>query len=603
MAMMGDHTTHELVPAKLAIQAMRDNGYRNAAYALAELIDNAVQAGATVVDLLCLEKTGMVEQRNRRNIAAIGVLDNGSGMEPGVLRLALQFGNGTHLDDRSGMGRFGMGLPSASISQCRYVGVWSWTDGPSSAHFSYIDLLKVMSGEVHDVPEPVAREVPSEWRDISRNFASTGTLVVWQDLDKCMWRTSNTIIRNSEFVIARMYRNFLSNNDLTIRMASFDEENLKEPTIEKFARANDPNYLMVPSSTPEPYGDLPMFERDGNNWEVTRKIQLRGETHEMKIKFTIASDAARSPANAGSLPYGKHAAQNIGVSLVRAGRELNLDQSLTIKYDPRERWWGIEIDFPPALDELFGVTNNKQSARNFSDVAESYESSKAAAGWKEYRQSLEDDDDPMVPLLDIVELIDKRLKLTRKVIEIQKKGSGKSRHDRDASSAEIIGTEATRARQQLGQQGSSDHGELRPAIEREQELSAELVDTGLSKEAADTIAAKTIDMGIKYTFADTPLEGRSFFTVKAVAGEIMIKLNVNHPAYKNLYEVLDRELESDTNLDALRARLTKASTGLKLLLMAWARLEDEEENDTLLAELQDYRSKWGAVAYKFLQTE
>ena len=39
----------QYVPASLAIQAMRDSGYKNTAYALAELIDNSVQAGASKI--------------------------------------------------------------------------------------------------------------------------------------------------------------------------------------------------------------------------------------------------------------------------------------------------------------------------------------------------------------------------------------------------------------------------------------------------------------------------------------------------------------------------------------------------------------------------
>ena len=91
----------------------------------------------------------------------------------------------------------------------------------------------------------------------------------------------------------------------------------------------------------------------------------------MKVRFSYAKEEARQASknkDAGKLPHGKHAANNIGVSVMRAGRELDLDRSLVIKYDPRERWWGIEVEFPPSLDDLFGVTNNKQSARNFAEL-------------------------------------------------------------------------------------------------------------------------------------------------------------------------------------------------------------------------------------------
>ena len=46
---------NSIVPAHLAVKAMRDNGYKNAAYAIAELIDNSIQHGATIVELLCAE--------------------------------------------------------------------------------------------------------------------------------------------------------------------------------------------------------------------------------------------------------------------------------------------------------------------------------------------------------------------------------------------------------------------------------------------------------------------------------------------------------------------------------------------------------------------
>ena len=78
---------------------MRDSGYRNTAYALAELIDNSVQANANSVDVICVEEYTQLKQRRRRRMNAIGVLDDGCGMTPDVLRLALQFGNGTHLSD------------------------------------------------------------------------------------------------------------------------------------------------------------------------------------------------------------------------------------------------------------------------------------------------------------------------------------------------------------------------------------------------------------------------------------------------------------------------------------------------------------------------
>ena len=138
----------DLIPTQLAIVAMRDNGYKNTAYALAELIDNSIQAGATHVEVLCSETEERVRQRRRRRVEQIGILDNGSGMDVTTLRIALQFGNGTRLEDRTGMGRFGMGLPNASISQCRRVDVWTWQSGIAKAVHIYIDLDEIEKGKI-----------------------------------------------------------------------------------------------------------------------------------------------------------------------------------------------------------------------------------------------------------------------------------------------------------------------------------------------------------------------------------------------------------------------------------------------------------------------
>lgn len=603
---MAFQDSFDLVPTHLAVAAMRDNGYRNTAYAVAELIDNAIQAEATAVELLCSEAEELVQQRIRRRIKQVAVLDNGTGMDDAVLRMALQFGNGTHLGDRNGIGRFGMGLPSASISQCRRVEVWTWRDGPASARYSFIDLSAVEQCTMREVPLPEPRELPQLWVSAAKRIGATGTLVVWSALDRAMWRTANAIIKNSEFVIARMYRRFLDEGRVSIRLAAFTEEQPERYTIDGYAIANDPGYLIVPSSTPAPYDEDAMFQPDGDNSEVQRTIRFRDVEHPVTIRFSYAKEDVRNRPNAGATDYGKHAGRNIGVSLVRAERELDMDEALVINYDPRERWWGVEVEFPPALDELFGVTNNKQSARNFSEVADNFKGILLgdSATTREMLDELAEDDDPTGPLLEIVTLIDRRLTTLRKAIEVQRKGTGKSRRRFDPNAPEAQATEVTRERQQEGHKGFSDEAEGRPDSERTEELKNELVETGIPEEQAEEMAARTIEAGIKYTFAEADLEGRSFFTVRPVAGEIVIKININHPAYKNLVEVLEEdEVMADVSPEQLRDRLLRANRGLKLLLMAWARFEDEQLTVQRREEIQDIRTDWGRVAYRFLRSD
>lgn len=188
---------YEIVPPDLAVKSMRDNGYKNAAYALAELMDNSIQADATQIELLIGEKFTYGD-RQLSSLDTIAVLDNGMGMAADVLQIALQFGNGTHLERRkqNGIGKFGMGLPAASISQCRRVEVYSWQGGIDSSFYTYIDIDEIVSKDMQAIPRPERKQVPISWRQIGKHFGESGTLVIWSKIDRCHWKKGNTIIRH-----------------------------------------------------------------------------------------------------------------------------------------------------------------------------------------------------------------------------------------------------------------------------------------------------------------------------------------------------------------------------------------------------------------------
>ncbi len=595
----------DFVPTALAVSAMRDNGYKNAAYAIAELIDNSIQAGASAVELLCVETEEQLTQRRRRRIKHIAVLDNGRGMDSDSLRAALQFGNGAYLRDRSGMGRFGMGLPSASISQCKRVEVWSWQYGPESALYTYLDLGEIERRELTEVPIPLNKPIPQIWKSMGRDLSHSGTLVTWDNLDRCMWRTAKAVISNSEFIIGRMYRRFINDGRVTIRLASFKDGSFK-PEIDSPAKANDPLYLMTNTATPKPYNDTPMFTPWGDNSEVTHKIQFNGAIHEVKIRFTIAKDEARTPSAsgqlAGNLAHGQHAGKNIGISIIRAERELELEQTWVDSSEARERWWGIEVEFPPSLDEIFGVTNNKQTARYFTQTIDIGTLLEEGRTISELKEELRNDEDPRGPLLEIAETIRRNLRLMK--VQLRDQGrhiEHKARQRYESDSAEAKGTQAVRERQAEGLLGVSDQGEELPVIERQKSIENDLMERGVSEAQARELAAKTLDIGMKYLFAYSELDTPAFFSVKPSGGALLITLNTKHPAYKHLMEILDDiDLEGLTE-EVLRSRLTNAWRGLRLLLEAWARYEDEQDGSAR-ERIQDSRNDWGRVARQFLRT-
>ena len=128
LANLGE-TDRDLFPGSFTIRALRDSRYHNTAYAVAELIDNSIEANAEQIDLLCRENHVEVKSKTRSRLLELAVLDNGEGMTPRTLLDALKFGGGTRHDSTQGIGKYGMGLPTSSMSQCTRVDVWTWQTG------------------------------------------------------------------------------------------------------------------------------------------------------------------------------------------------------------------------------------------------------------------------------------------------------------------------------------------------------------------------------------------------------------------------------------------------------------------------------------------
>jgi len=87
------------------IQATRDSGYKGTGSAVAELVDNAIQAGATQIDILVGQADGDA------NSLMLEVFDNGCGMSAATLTQALRFGGSSRFNDRTGSGRYVCELP------------------------------------------------------------------------------------------------------------------------------------------------------------------------------------------------------------------------------------------------------------------------------------------------------------------------------------------------------------------------------------------------------------------------------------------------------------------------------------------------------------
>ena len=363
----------KIFPIELVLDSMTDSGYKDAAHAIAELIDNSIQAGEDLesinVELLCLEEKTIGTDRSVSKIHKIAVYDNGIGMSQDTLKSALAFGQGSRKSAKKGIGKFGMGLPNASISQCDFVEVYSWQN--NKIYKSYLNLHELIESGKDTLAPPVeVDEIPKEWLSkISSPIRSTGTLVIWNELERLKWKRHKTFFANTEFIVGRMYRYFINDGKCKIRMAAYQG---KDNVYETYVSPNDPLYLMDKTCAPKPLDNGEQFvaiPKDGD--EI--KVYYEGKEHKVRVVFShILPDFRKNykedypkAQNAGSSLAGQHCAKNMGISVVRAGRELELNTSFNISYNTLERWWGAEIHFEPALDKVFGVTNNKQAATAF----------------------------------------------------------------------------------------------------------------------------------------------------------------------------------------------------------------------------------------------
>lgn len=600
-------TDYAIIPAHLAVKAMRDNGYKNMAYALAELIDNSIQAGATQVEVLLAERYELVTEREKRRIYQVAVIDNGSGMSAAVLRMALQFGNGTRLDasKRDGMGRFGMGLPSASVSQCRRVEVWSWQGDITKANYTYLDLDDIEHRRTSEVPIPQPQAVPTMWLKRTEQVGNSGTLVVWSNIDRATWKTSASIIKNSELLVGRMYRHFIYDGKVKIRMASFHVEADARGRvhdvyhkdflyINMFIHPNDPLHLMPYHTLPEPWNKESMFRPFGDLFEQWIPIQdANGVEHKVLIRTTIARDEVRAEPIPGATPEGKHVAKNVGISIVRAGRELDMDEGQVPQHDPVERWWGMEILFTPALDEVFGVTNNKQAALTLREVLN-------------HREILDKNGDSVFDseehehLLPVLKVVRKTLSDARKVLSQQTKGTRTIVVQRTPESTQFA-TEAIKQRISEGRESTSDQT-LRTTNEQQRvDQNAEvLVQSGTPQPDAVQMATAMVKQGRRVHIQSDFLDSSAIFSVRDVGGILHLTLNRNHPAYDVLFVMLD-EHQANPYPEAERLRRTKIA--LEMLFFSWARMEDESRYDARLEDqLRRTREAWGTMARDFLAT-
>lgn len=157
------------------MEALRGLGYSTAA-ALADIVDNSVSAGASEV---------RIDFVWAGTASRVSVLDDGQGMNDADLEKAMRLGGKSPLDERApdDLGRFGMGLKTASFSQCRRLTVASLTKDGSPCCLRWdLDALAARPDDGWLLFEGPATGSEAFLEPLS--CKSAGTLVMWERLDR-----------------------------------------------------------------------------------------------------------------------------------------------------------------------------------------------------------------------------------------------------------------------------------------------------------------------------------------------------------------------------------------------------------------------------------
>lgn len=201
--------TVEVIPsARRLIQSLRDLGY-DFVHAIADLIDNSIAAKANRV---------AIDMKWNGPNSWVRVTDNGTGMSGGTITEAMRFGSERdyEVDD---LGKFGLGLKTASLSQCRRLTVASRIDRDQRRiEVRRWDLDFVQKSNKWEIEILGSDERPDILEEPLQEH--TGTVVLWESLERVLkykvaWgeRSQNALYKLAEQLdqhLGMVFHRFLS---------------------------------------------------------------------------------------------------------------------------------------------------------------------------------------------------------------------------------------------------------------------------------------------------------------------------------------------------------------------------------------------------------
>jgi hypothetical protein len=501
------HFDFNLVVTDAFVRGIRDIGYKSTATALDELIDNSIQAEAQNIHIV-FGFDGTTDNKPSH----LAIVDDGHGMDPDMIRAAMLWG-GTHReDDRSGFGRYGFGLPSASVSQGLRFSVYSLVEG-GQLHGATFDLDELRAGRYQDhnngrvvMPSAQPAALPGWLNNVSLHPIEGewrhGTIVLIEKLDPShlSWKTTTALQRNLLEHFGVVYRNFLRQVNIWVH------GKLAEPIDPLFTT---PGYRFydIDDDHAEAFDPSIIEVKDPESRKVLGYIKVRYSY--MPPTFLRLPEYKLNPkAGKGGNNARFHVRnENTGLILLRNGRQIDVIGRggwLTTNND--DRYWGVEVDFPAALDEEFAITTSKQQVVLSDRMWEILDQANVLKAIQQFRKRYDEDT--------------AKLKAARET-ERQKRASEQALEEAGKFKTRKPGGDPTERTKQ-------SEARLEQEARRRAENSGQPYEQ-VKRELLLEIQSR------QYRVEEVSWPGAPFYQVDQIGGQRVVYLNTSHRFYTHVY--------------------------------------------------------------------
>ena len=549
----------KLVNDATALLSMRESDFDTYS-AYGEAIDNAIQAEARNIWLKFDTVRG---SRNYETIKQVAFVDDGLGMGAEIIHRCLQLGYSSRFNDRSGIGRFGVGMTLGAIHECSKVEVYSKESSDDSWLYTLIDLGQLTLGaESSDtgIPKPKSKMLPA-WL-IEHEVQNSGTVVIWSDYDR-QTDTADVVIEQTKTWIGRTFRKFIwcGVNIFVNGEKTFAVDPLyAETKLTKFS--NDPKAFEVEPIKLE--------------WPVPEDVrEFEGQKSTIIIRLSLLPEELRLTQGSGNSSAAKerHIPDNEGISITRMGREVFYG---SVPYWPGaskwfseiDRWWGCEIEFEPLLDRSFTVKNIKRGA----------------VPNKELKKAIFDLISPTVQVF--LEKVREKWSEEKALQEREKveKEKHKTGHEGAEEAAKKTSTDSTSKAVNDPEEAEK---ELLERLKRERTAQEE-----------EAVVAKW--RGQPYTIENDQWKGHDFMELKPLGGTDVLLYNNNHPFMSLISEKITILAEQDDSQSKELAKQLKCL--IDLLLISYSKAESkfsDSENEEMFEML---RINWGQYLKSYVKS-